>query len=307
MQRIGMTRDPARRLPPSERPGRAPGQAPRALSHLPTVESAAVETVVLLFTDVEGSTRAWAYEPGDGSVARAPRRDLARCPGAATAGSSSSTPVTGCAPRFHQLLDAVLAAIDAQRALESADWGDGPALRVRVAIHAGTAHRRGDDWFGLSLSRCARLMGAAHGGQVLVSSAAGTLLAEAPAEGATVVDLGRVILRDFSEPEQVWQVVAPELNTEFPPLRAAAAEGNLPADLSPIIGRSEAIAQVCAAVPQSRLVTLTGAGGVGKTRLGGRRGADAGIRVRRRGLAGRARVRAGGRGGRPPGRRGPRA
>ena len=173
----------------------------------------------------------------------------------------------GLCATFPSVADAVLAAIDAQRALESADWEDGPALRVRVAIHAGTADRRGDDWFGLSLSRCARLMGAAHGGQVLVSSAAGTLLAEAPAEGATVVDLGRVILRDFSEPEQVWQVVAPELNTEFPPLRAAAAEGNLPADLSPIIGRSEAIAQVCAAVPQSRLVTLTGAGGVGKTRL----------------------------------------
>ena len=124
----------------------------------------------------------------------------------------------GLCATFPSVSDAVLAAIDTQRALDAADWGDGPALRVRVAIHAGTAHRRGDDWFGLSLSRSARLMGAAHGGQVLVSGAAGTLLTEAPAEGASLLDLGRVGLRDFVEPEQVWQVVAAGMEVGFPSL-----------------------------------------------------------------------------------------
>jgi class 3 adenylate cyclase len=237
-----------------------------------------VETVVLLFTDVEGSTRAWATSPG--MVRSLERHDaLLRDALASHGGIEFKHTGDGLCATFPSVADAVLAAIDAQRALESADWEDGPALRVRVAIHAGTAHRRGDDWFGLSLSRCARLMGAAHGGQVLVSSAAGTLLAEAPAEGATVVDLGRVILRDCPEPEQVGQVVAPELDTEFPPLRAAAAQGNLPADLSPIIGRNEAIAQVCAAV-LSRLVTLPGREVLARRHAAAR---DAGIRVRRRG------------------------
>ena len=142
----------------------------------------------------------------------------------------------GLSATFRSVSDAVLAAVGAQRALAEAEWGDGPELRVRVAIHAGTAHRRGDDWFGLSLSRCARLMGAAHGGQVLVSSAAGVLLAEAPADGASLLDLGRVGLRDFPEPEQVWQVVAPGIGVDFSPLRALAPDGNLPADLSPMVG-----------------------------------------------------------------------
>ncbi|HTN81826.1 MAG TPA: adenylate/guanylate cyclase domain-containing protein [Acidimicrobiales bacterium] len=225
-----------------------------------------METVVLLFTDVEGSTRAWATSPR--MVRSLERHDgLLREALAAHGGIEFKHTGDGLCATFPSVADAVAAAVDVQRALVAADWDDGPALRVRVAIHAGTAHRRGDDWFGLSLSRCARLMGAAHGGQVLVSSAARVLLSEAPVDGVSLLDLGRVGLRDFPEPEQVWQVVATGIDAAFPSLRALAPDGNLPADLSPIVGRAASIEQVRAAVGESRLVTLTGPGGVGKTRL----------------------------------------
>ena len=221
---------------------------------------------MLLFTDVEGSTRAWASSPG--MVRSLELHDaILRDAFAAHEGIEFKHTGDGLCATFPSVSDAVLAAIDTQRGLDAADWGDGPALRVRVAIHAGTAHRRGDDWFGLTLSRCARLMGAGHGGQVLLSSAAGVLLAEAPADDASLLDLGRVGLRDFVEPEQVWQVVAAGMEVGFPSLRALAPDGNLPADLSPIVGRAGFIEQVCAGVRDSRLVTLTGPGGVGKTRV----------------------------------------
>jgi predicted ATPase/class 3 adenylate cyclase len=224
-----------------------------------------VETVVLLFTDVEGSTRAWASNSG---MVRSLERHDAMLRGAFDAHRGVEFKHTGdglCAT-FPSVSDAVLAAIDAQQALATAEWGDGPALRVRVAVHAGPAHRRGDDWFGLSLSRCARLLGAAHGGQVLLTNTAAAMLRDGPVE-TELGDLGRVGLRDFPEPEQVWQVLAPGLDRDFPPLRAAAAAGNLPADLSRIVGRGAVIERVRGAVTDARLVTLTGAGGVGKTRL----------------------------------------
>ena len=223
--------------------------------------------MVLLFTDVEGSTRAWASSPG--MVRSLEQHDaILRTAFAAHEGVEFKHTGDGLCATFPSVSDAVLAAIDTQRGLDAADWGDGPALRVRVAIHAGTAHRRGDDWFGLALSRCARLMGAGHGGQVLLSSAAGTLLSEAPADGVIVVDLGRVALRDFPEPEQVWQVGADALQATFPPLRTpTSTKGNLLADLSPIVGRQQQVQQIADALESSRLVTLTGPGGVGKTRL----------------------------------------
>ncbi|HMK12913.1 MAG TPA: NB-ARC domain-containing protein [Acidimicrobiales bacterium] len=226
-----------------------------------------METVVLLFTDVEGSTRAWATSPG---MARSLEQHdaILRQAFRAHHGVEFKHTGDGLCVTFPSVRDAVLGAVASQRALTTADWSEGPRLHVRMAIHVGTAHRRGDDWFGLSLSRCARLMGAAHGGQVLVSSSAASLLAEAPAKGVTLADLGAAALRDFPAPEQVWQVVAPDLRREFPPLHTpSTAKGNLPAELSPIIGRARAIDQVCDALRRSRLVTLTGTGGVGKTRL----------------------------------------
>ena len=137
-----------------------------------------------------------------------------------------------------------------------------------MAVHVGSAHRRDDDWFGLSLSRCARLVDAAHGGQVVVSDAAAVLLTESPVAEVGLMDLGRLELRDLAGPEHVWQVTAPGLTVEFPVLRhGALTAGNLPAEASNLIGRTAEIGQVGADLTEARLVVLTGAGGVGKTRL----------------------------------------
>ena len=186
-----------------------------------------------------------------------------------TAGSSSSTPVTGCARRSHRLRTRCSQPIDAQRALESADWGTGPRCVFVSPSTPGTAHRRGDDWFGLSLSRCARLMGAAHGGQVLVSSAAGTLLAEAPAEGVDGRRPGTS--RSAGLPGARAGVAgrrSPRSTPTFPPLRAASTQRETFRRTSRRSSAGARRSHRCALrVPQSRLVTLTGPGGVGKTRL----------------------------------------
>jgi hypothetical protein len=99
---------------------------------------------------------------------------------------------------FPTVSAAVAAAIEAQRALATADWSEGSALKVRIAVHVGSAHRRGDDWFGLSLSRCARLVDAANGGQVVLGGAAPELLSESPVDEVGLIDLGRVVLRDLA-------------------------------------------------------------------------------------------------------------
>jgi predicted ATPase/class 3 adenylate cyclase len=226
-----------------------------------------IETVVLLFTDVEGSTRGWAAGPG--MLRNLGRHDeLLRAAIGRHAGVEFKHTGDGLCVTFPTVSAAVAAAIDAQRALSAADWSEGSALKVRMAVHVGSAHRRGDDWFGLSLSRCARLMDAAHGGQVVVSGAAAALLCESPIDEVGLMDLGRVELRDLAGPEHVWQVTAPGLAMEFPALRhGVLTAGNLPVEVSTLIGRAAEIDHVGADLAEARLVVLTGPGGVGKTRL----------------------------------------
>jgi predicted ATPase/class 3 adenylate cyclase len=223
--------------------------------------------VVLLFTDVEGSTRAWASDPG---MLRSlgQHDEILRAAIGGHGGVEFKHTGDGLCVTFPTVSAAVAAAIDAQRALAAAVWGAGPPLRVRMAVHVGSAHRRGDDWFGLSLSRCARLVNAAHGGQLVLSGAAAALLRESPVDDVGLVDLGRVELRDLAGPEDVWQVAAPGLVVEFPALRhGALTAGNLPLETSKLIGRTVEIERVAADLGAARLVVLTGAGGVGKTRL----------------------------------------
>ena len=226
-----------------------------------------IETVVLLFTDVEGSSRAWASDPG--MLHSLGQHDaILRAVIGRHAGVEFKHTGDGLCVTFPTVSAAVVAAIDAQRALATADWGEGSPLKVRMAVHVGSAHRRDDDWFGLSLSRCARLVDAAHGGQVVLSGAAAALLTESPVDEVGLVDLGRVELRDLPGPEHVWQVTAPGLAVEFPALRhGPLTAGNLPAEASKLIGRTAEIEQVRADLGEARLVVLTGAGGVGKTRL----------------------------------------
>lgn len=164
---------------------------------------------------------------------------------------------------------AVAAAVDGQRALTGHGWPPGAAVKVRIGIHAGEAVLGGRDYTGLEVHRTARIMAAGWGGQILISGTARSLVADAGVEGLAFRDLGAHRLRDLSGVEQMYQVVAPGLATEFPPLHseARATPTNLPESFTRFVGRTREVAEVRALVDSERLVTLTGPGGTGKTRL----------------------------------------
>jgi predicted ATPase/class 3 adenylate cyclase/DNA-binding CsgD family transcriptional regulator len=170
---------------------------------------------------------------------------------------------------FARASDAVLAALSAQRALVAEDRSGGATVRVRMAVHTGEAHVRDDgNYFGSTVTRCARIRQVAHGSQVLVSEAAAMLVVDALPDDVALVDLGRIRLKDLGRPERVWQLTHPDLPLTFPPLRGLEAYWhNLPAQPSPLVGRSGEIADLGVLLLGERLVTLTGSGGVGKTRL----------------------------------------
>jgi len=171
---------------------------------------------------------------------------------------------------FVRASDAVAAALAGQRALAAEDWGEVGPLRVRMALHTGEADLREGDYYGAAVNRCARLRAAGHGGQVLLSAATARLVRETLPPGATLTELGRHRLRDLSEPEQVFQLAAAGLPETFPPLNTLDARpNNLPLALTSFIGREDEVAAVAALLRHAgtRLVTITGVGGAGKTRL----------------------------------------
>ncbi|MBK7975130.1 MAG: hypothetical protein IPK07_18230 [Deltaproteobacteria bacterium] len=137
-----------------------------------------------------------------------------------------------------------------------------------MALHTGETEERGDDYVGPLLNRVARLMSAGHGGQVLLTQTTGELVREAPPPGASLRDLGERRLRDLTRPERIHNLLAPGLEAEFPPLETVDARpNNLPVQLTQFVGREKTMAEVVAALERAHLVTLTGAGGAGKTRL----------------------------------------
>ena len=167
--------------------------------------------------------------------------------------------------------DALEAALEIQRRLLSSEWEQSGTLRVRMALHTGAAEERDGDYFGPPVNRVARLLSAAHGGQVLLSLPTQELVRDQLPAGTSLRDLGEHRLKDLFRPERVFQLLAPELPSEFPPLRTLDAyRNNLPLQPTPLIGREKEVAEVCQRLsrPEVRLLTLTGAGGTGKTRLG---------------------------------------
>ena len=211
-------------------------------------------TVTFVFTDIEGSTRRWEADPQAMRSALAAHDEVLHSAVEGRRGWLFKHTGDGVCAAFSVAGDAIAAAVDAQLRL---------GLPVRMGIATGEAELRGDDYFGPALNRAARVMAAGHGGQILVAAATAALVS---ADG--LVDLGERRLRDLSGAEHLFHVAGEGLRVEFPPLRTLdATPGNLPLQSTSFVGRQVEVAELCEFVRAHRLVTLTGVGGVGKTRL----------------------------------------
>ena len=226
-------------------------------------------TVTFLFTDLEVSTRLWDEQPEAMQGALARHDVILRAAVAAYDGHVVKGTGDGLHAVFSTADAGVGAAISGQSAMGEEEWTAlGGPLRVRMGIHTGVAELRDGDYFGSTVNRAARLMSIAHGGQILMSQAAEVLVRDELDDGILLVDLGEHRLRDLSRAERVFQVAHPELEQEFPALRSLEAyPGNLPVQLTSFVGRDEELVMLADALDESRLVTLSGVGGVGKTRL----------------------------------------
>ncbi len=169
---------------------------------------------------------------------------------------------------FDDPLDAIGAVLDLQQTLADAEATGGIALSVRCGLHAGVDESRDNDFFGGTVNRAARIAGAAHGGQVLVSEAVAVLVRDRLPEGVSLRDLGLVRLRDLERPLRVLQLMHSRLRKDFPALRSLeATPNNLPRQITSFVGRERDLAEIKLLLGRTRLLTLLGAGGIGKARL----------------------------------------
>ncbi len=222
-------------------------------------------TVTFLFTDLEGSTRLWEKHPDAMKGALARHDEIVRTAIEANDGLVVKTTGDGFHAAFARTHEAVEAAVGAQLALAEEPWAHTGPLTVRMGVHTCEAEARDGDYYGTGVNRAARLMGVAHGGQILVSSATSELVRDRSVE---LVDLGEHRLRDLGHPERIFQVLHPALERSFPPLLTVdTVPTNLPTVRTELIGRNADVDALSELVTRERLVTLTGVGGVGKTRL----------------------------------------
>ncbi len=225
-------------------------------------------TVSFLFTDIEGSTRLARENPETWEPARQRHNCILRSAIESNNGFVFKLIADSFCAAFHRPGEAVRAAMQAQRALQDEPW-EKPVIRVRMGIHTGEAETDGKDYRGyLTLSLVQRVMSAGHGGQLLVTEATERLLQTEPPKDLAFLDLGEYRLKDTAGPMRLFQVTAPGLQAEFPALRALDVfPNNLPTSLTRFVGREKEIGEVSKALAEHRLVTLTGPGGAGKTRL----------------------------------------
>ncbi len=225
-------------------------------------------TITLLFTDIEGSTKLWEQYPAIMRDALIRHDALADSVLAEHSGHLVKPRGEGDSlfAVFARASDAVAAAFDLQRTLIFEPWPLHTSLRVRMALHTGETLLRDGDYYGPTVNRCARLRATAHGGQVIVSQVTRDLAQNALPDGVTLTDLGLHKLKDLTQAEHVWQLVHPELPADFPPLKSLR-ESNLPLQTTSFVGREKEIAESGECLANTRLLTLLGAGGTGKTRL----------------------------------------
>jgi predicted ATPase/class 3 adenylate cyclase len=227
-------------------------------------------TVTFMLTDIEGSTQMWRQNPQEMFTAVARHQELIhqnirRFGGGLPRDQGEGDSVFAAFPRATK---AVAAALAIQRALAEEPWPEGTFLRVRVGLHTGEAELRDGNYYGFAVGRTSRIRALASGGQTLLSHAVYELVRDRLPDGASVRDLGAHPIKDFEDEERIFQLCHPDLPGEFPPLQVREAKPhNLPLMLTTFVGRETEIRELKELLASARLVTLTGAGGSGKTRL----------------------------------------
>src|SRR5579871_2289121 len=235
-------------------------------------------TFTFLSTDIESSTRIWEEHPEPMGVALARHDALLREAVEAHQGVVFKTIGDAFCAAFATAPDALAAALAAQMAFQAEAWPPEAALQVRIALHTGAAEMREGDYFGSPLNRVAHLLDIGHGGQVLLSETFYDLARDHLPPNASLKELGDHRLKDLARPERVFQLVHPDLPFDFPPLRSLDNPGlpnNLPQQTASFVGREKELADIRALLDRMRLLTLTGSGGCGKTRLALQAAADA--------------------------------
>lgn len=225
-------------------------------------------TVTFLFTDIEGSTKLAQEYPESWESLR--ERHHAILQSAMDAHNGYVFQIIGDAfcVAFHTVKDGLNAAVNAQRKLQSEDW-DERSIKVRMGLHTGAAEFRGSDYRGyLTMARVQRVMSTAYGGQILLSNASAELIRGEMPEGIHLRDMGENRLKGLLNLERLWQVVVADLPQDFPPLQTLnSIPNNLPIQVTNFVGREEEIGEIKELLSTTRLLTLTGSGGAGKTRL----------------------------------------
>ena len=221
-----------------------------------------------LFTDIENSTRLWEEQPERMRPALAAHDLIARKAVSDHGGALVKTTGDGMYAAFDDPLNAIAAVVQLQLGLAEIEPTHGVALRARCGLHAGVGERRDNDFFGTEVNRAARIMSAAHGGQVLLSQAVAVLTRDRLSGGLTLRDLGAARLRGLTAPEHLYQLQHPQLREHFPALRSLeGTPNNLPQQVTSFVGRDRVLADIVKLLQSTRLLTLYGAGGIGKTRL----------------------------------------
>jgi len=228
------------------------------------------ETLTFVFADLESSTRLWERFPDAMNAAMERHDAILRKAVEHTNGRVVKITGDGLMAVFPSAADGVRACLDAEQALQEEAWGEIGPLRVRMGIHAGEAQPRAGDFYGPPVNRTARIMAVAHGGQVLLSELAAELARDRLPDDVGLRDLGEHRLKDLYQPEHIYQLTHPDLASDFPPLATLSHRpNNLPTQTSEFLGREAQLSAIRDLLDSAgvRLLTLTGPGGIGKTRL----------------------------------------